>query len=64
MEAASERRAAFAWREAGGPSVAPTNGQGFGTRLLNQVLRNQGGEVTFAFEPDGFQARVEFPTVR
>jgi len=44
--------------------VALSNSQGFGTRLLNQVLRNQGGDVTFAFEPEGFRARVEFPTVR
>ena len=27
-------------------------------------LRPQGGEVTFAFEPEGFHARVEFPAVR
>jgi len=64
VDAASEGRAAFAWRETAGPPVALSNSQGFGTRLLNQVLRNQGGDVTFAFEPEGFRARVEFPTVR
>ena len=64
VEPPLERRAAFAWREAGGPPVTPPNSQGFGSRLLNQVLKNQGGEVTFAFESDGFRARVEFPTVR
>ncbi len=64
LDAAPDGRAAFAWRETGGPEVAPSPSQGFGTRLLTQVLRNQGGDVTFSFEPEGFQARVEFPTVR
>lgn len=64
LETAPDGRAAFAWREVGGPPVRLSNAPGFGTRLLQQVLRPQGGEVRFAFEPDGFQARVEFPTVR
>jgi PAS domain S-box-containing protein len=63
-EAAPEGRAAFAWKETAGPKVAPSNSSGFGTRLLNQVLRNQGGDVRFSFEPQGFQACVEFPAVR
>jgi PAS domain S-box-containing protein len=63
LQSARDGRSAFAWRETGGPPVAEPNKPGFGTRLLQQVLRPQGGEVTFAFEPDGFQARAEFPTV-
>jgi PAS domain S-box-containing protein len=64
LEPETEGRAAFAWRESGGPPAPPTRTPGFGTRLLQQVLRPQGGEVTFAFEPEGFRARAEFPTVR
>jgi PAS domain S-box-containing protein len=64
LDAAREDRAAFTWRETGGPPVSPPAKPGFGTRLLQLVLRPQGGEVSFAFEPDGFRARVEFPTVR
>jgi two-component sensor histidine kinase len=63
-EPAGEDRAAFHWRETGGPEVAATRGSGFGTRLLNQVLRPLGGEVKFDFEPHGFHACVEFPIVR
>ncbi|MGZ3378213.1 MAG: sensor histidine kinase [Phenylobacterium sp.] len=63
-EDAGDGRAAFRWRENGGPKVAPSKGSGFGTRLLNQVLRPQGGDVRFDFDPHGFHARVEFPTVR
>jgi two-component sensor histidine kinase len=61
LESAPEGRAAFSWRERGGPPCAAPTKPGFGTRLLQQVLRTQGGQVTFAFEPEGFQARVEFP---
>ncbi|HEY2356918.1 MAG TPA: PAS domain-containing protein [Phenylobacterium sp.] len=64
LESAGDGRAAFVWRETGGPAVAMSNTPGFGTRLLKQVLRNQSGEVTFAFEQQGFRARAEFPTVR
>jgi PAS domain S-box-containing protein len=60
-ETAAER-VAFEWRETGGPPVAPTNNRGFGTRLLQQVLRNQGGAVKFEFEPAGFYAFVECPS--
>jgi PAS domain S-box-containing protein len=63
-EPAPEGRAAFRWQEAGGPDVATPSQPGFGTRLLNQALRQQGGEVKFDFHAQGFNARVEFPTVR
>jgi PAS domain S-box-containing protein len=63
LEAAPEGRAAFAWRENGGPPVTPPTKPGFGTRLLQQALRPQNGEVTFAFEAQGFHARAEFPVV-
>jgi PAS domain S-box-containing protein len=61
-EAAVDGLAAFAWRESGGPEVKPGGREGFGTRLLEAALRNQGGKVVFAFEPPGFRACVEFPT--
>ncbi|HEY0436564.1 MAG TPA: PAS domain-containing protein [Phenylobacterium sp.] len=60
-DAAGEARAAFRWQEAGGPEVRESNKAGFGTRLLKQVLRTQGGDVQFDFHPQGFHARVEFP---
>lgn len=49
------------WRETGGPPVQHTNGQGFGSRLLQAALRNQGGKVEARFEPAGFEAVLEFP---
>jgi PAS domain S-box-containing protein len=63
-EAAPDGHTAFAWRETGGPPVVAPNAPGFGTRLLQMVLRPQGGAVQFGFGPDGFRAHVEIPTVR
>lgn len=60
-EASADGRTAFVWREIDGPPVKDSITPGFGTRLLQQVLRPQGGEVAFAFDPAGFRARVEFP---
>jgi len=60
----SEGRAAFVWRESGGPRVSAKSKPGFGTRLMQQALRPQDGHVTFAFKPQGFNARAEFPIVR
>jgi two-component sensor histidine kinase len=58
---AAEGHVAFDWCEEGGPPVDEPRRKGFGTRLLQQVLRNQGGQVDFSFRPTGFCARVECP---
>ncbi len=55
--------ARMAWREIGGPPPRLPSTPGFGTRLMQAALRNQGGKVEARFEPDGFQALLEFPTV-
>jgi PAS domain S-box-containing protein len=55
--------AALHWRERGGPLVEPSNRRGFGSRLLQAALRQQGGKVEPAFEPEGFSARMEFRVV-
>jgi PAS domain S-box-containing protein len=61
---APEGRVAFEWREEGGPLVKSSGRRGFGTRLLEQVLRNQGGLVKFEFDPGGFHAHVECQAAR
>lgn len=52
--------AALHWQERGGPPVAPSNRRGFGSRLLQAALRQQGGKVEPEFQPEGFTARMEF----
>lgn len=59
-EGAGPGMAALQWRERGGPLVEPSNRRGFGSRLLQAALRQQGGKVEPAFEPEGFTARMEF----
>lgn len=59
-EGAGPGMAALHWRERGGPRVEPSNRRGFGSRLLQAALRNQGGKVEPAFAPEGFTARMEF----
>lgn len=57
----TEGRMVLGWTEAGGPPVKPVTRKGFGTRLLEISLRNNGGHVEAAFAPEGFQARIHFP---
>lgn len=54
-------KARLAWVEMGGPEVRPVTRKGFGTRLLDISLRNNGGHVVARFEPAGFQADIHFP---
>jgi PAS domain S-box-containing protein len=49
------------WLEENGPPVSPPGKTGFGSRLLDHALRQQGGRVVSRFEPDGFVLRMEFP---
>jgi PAS domain S-box-containing protein len=58
---AEPRTAKVAWLETGGPPVKPSSHRGFGSRLLQAALRNQGGRVVSSFEPAGFEATLEFP---
>lgn len=41
------------WSESGGPSVAPPDEEGFGTRLISNLSRQLGGDCTFRYPPSG-----------
>jgi PAS domain S-box-containing protein len=56
-------QAKLIWRESGGPAVRAPTRSGFGSRLLKLALRQSGGRVDGRFEPDGFRAVVEFPSI-
>ena len=52
----------FAWRESGGPPVAPPRRQGFGSRLLQRVLTAQvRAEVSMNYPPEGFTLTMRAP---
>jgi len=64
LQAADSGRACLGWTEVGGPPVRSTARRGFGTRLLDISLRNNGGHVDAEFHPQGFRAKIHFPTGR
>lgn len=50
------------WRERGGPLVKPPGRQGFGTTLINQVIRGiAGAEVSTEYLPEGLVCRMTLP---
>ncbi|MDP3491996.1 MAG: HWE histidine kinase domain-containing protein [Hyphomonadaceae bacterium] len=50
------------WRESGGPSVAPPERRGFGSRLVERGLAGEmGGTAQIAFEPTGVVCVIEAP---
>ena len=52
---------AFVWRETGGPVVrAPASG-GFGTRLMDRLVRNElNGRLEREYDPAGLVVRAYF----
>lgn len=52
------------WRERGGPAVSVPTSSGFGSKLIDSVLRGElGGAVETRFAPQGFEADLHFQTV-
>ncbi|MDP4022935.1 HWE histidine kinase domain-containing protein [Methylobacterium sp. NEAU 140] len=60
--AGAGRRLRLAWRESGGPPVAPPTRAGFGTRLIaGGVRRELAGEVDLAFDAAGLRCTLDVP---
>ena len=52
----------LSWSEVGGPPVEPPSRQGFGTRLIKQMLEGQfKGEMRFDWQPEGLTCELSFP---
>ena len=50
------------WTEAGGPPVVPPTRQGFGTRVIDRMIRDQlKGEVRFDWRPQGLVCEIAMP---
>lgn len=57
-----EERFRMAWTERRGPPVAPPSRQGFGRRVIEQMVgASLGGEVDLRFEPEGLTWRLDAP---
>ncbi|MFZ5669234.1 MAG: sensor histidine kinase [Pseudomonadota bacterium] len=52
----------LAWRETGGPPIAPPRHRGFGLRLIERGLpRDVGGKAELAFDPEGLRYDLRAP---
>lgn len=50
------------WNEHDGPPPADSENEGFGSKLISQVVERQlGGVVTRSVQPDGLKFTIEFP---
>jgi PAS domain S-box-containing protein len=60
--AARERLLRLVWRELDGPAVRAPTRQGFGTRLLRQlIIRRHGGRLEMDWRADGLVCSLELP---
>lgn len=58
---APQDRIELTWEESGGPAVSPPQRNGFGMRLLENLLSGDGGKVTLDFQPTGLTCRIVLP---
>lgn len=68
MEAMSERDKsllAIEWREMGGPPVKPPDRQGFGTKFIEQVIKQAlQAEIIVDYRPEGLVCRMILPRAK
>ena len=58
----ADGQVALRWAESGGPPVEPPTRQGFGTRVIERMIRNQlKGEVRFDWREDGLVCEIVVP---
>jgi PAS domain S-box-containing protein len=57
-------RLSLRWVESGGPPVAPPTHCGFGTRIMENIIRRQlGGEVHFDWREQGLACEITLPAI-
>ena len=59
---AADGRLVIRWIETGGPPVTPPTRQGFGTRLIRSMIRDQlNGEGRLDWHPEGLACEIAIP---
>jgi two-component sensor histidine kinase len=59
---AQDGRLVLRWIETGGPSVKPPTRRGFGTRVMEGMIRDQlKGEARFAWHAEGLACEITLP---
>jgi PAS domain S-box-containing protein len=60
---AADGRLVFCWKESGGPTVKPPTHRGFGTRVLENIIRDQlRGELRFDWRDQGLTCEIALLT--
>lgn len=53
---------ALAWTETGGPPAGPPSRRGFGSNVIERMIRGQlSGSLTFDWRPEGLACRIDIP---
>jgi PAS domain S-box-containing protein len=58
---AADGRLTIRWTEIGGPPVTPPTRQGFGTRVMANMIKQNKGEMRFDWKPEGFACEISVP---
>jgi two-component sensor histidine kinase len=59
---AADGRLVLRWTETGGPLVIPPTRQGFGTRVMDSMIRGQvKGDVYFDWRAEGLACEITLP---
>ncbi len=59
---ASDGRLVLRWTETGGPPVKPPTRRGFGTRVMDRMIRDQlKGEIRFDWRAEGLVCEITLP---
>jgi two-component sensor histidine kinase len=60
---APDGRLVLRWTETGGPPINPPTRRGFGTRVMESMIRGQAkGEVRFDWRAEGLACEIVLPT--
>ena len=58
---AADRRLSLCWVESGGPIVVPPTRRGFGTRIVENMIGQLGGEVRLDWRAQGLSCEIALP---
>jgi len=57
----ADRRLSLTWIESGGPTATPPTHRGSGTRIMEGMIGQLGGEVRFDWRDQGLICQIDFP---
>jgi two-component sensor histidine kinase len=59
---AIDGRVVLRWTEAGGPPATPPTRRGFGTRVMEGMMRQMKGDMRFDWRAEGLACEIAIPT--